>query len=282
MKGLVSIIIPCYNDGKYIGQAIQSIIEQTYSSTEIIVVDDGSDSETKNILTDLGDKIDLLIIQENKGPSAARNAGISSARGEYILSLDADDYFEPSYIEKSVKILNSYPKVGIVTCHAYIFRDEEICGEIISVGGQAEDMLIRNGILASSLFRKKVWDEVLGYDEGMLNGYEDWEFNISITEKGWEVYVIDEFLFRYRSKEKSRNSIANLSHRYDLLAYINLKHQDTFINNYTNNIKHVFSQMERIEKEKIKIESSLTYRIGTIILQPFKIILEALNIKPNK
>ncbi|WP_300438556.1 glycosyltransferase family A protein [Christiangramia sp.] len=277
MKGLVSIIIPCYNDGRYIEQAIQSILDQTYSNREIIVIDDGSNNETKNILKDLDQKIDLLITQENQGTSAARNIGISYAKGKFILPLDSDDYFEPDFIEKSVNILEKDSRVGLVTCHAHIIKDDNITGEIISVGGQAKDMLIRNGVLANSLFRKKVWEDVSGYDEKMVQGYEDWDFNISITQKGWQVYVIDEFLFNYRLKKKSRNTFANFSHKYDLLTYINLKHQDTFVNNYSENIQNLFSQMEKIEKEKIRIENSLSNRLGMVILKPIRLIRSILN-----
>lgn len=277
MEGLVSIIIPYYNDGQYIEQAIQSILDQTYSNMEIIVIDDGSNNETKNILKDLDQKIDLLITQENKGTSAARNIGISSAKGKFILPLDSDDYFEPDFIEKSVNILEKDSRVGLVTCHAHIIKDDNITGEIISVGGQARDMLIRNGVLANSLFRKKVWEDVSGYDEKMVQGYEDWDFNISITQKGWQVYVIDEFLFNYRLKKKSRNTIANFSHKYDLLTYINLKHQDTFVNNYSENIQNLFARMEKIEKEKIKIENSLANRLGRVILKPVRLIRSILN-----
>jgi glycosyltransferase involved in cell wall biosynthesis len=282
MKGLVSIIIPCFNDGQYIEQAIQSILDQTYSNMEVIVIDDGSDNETKNILRVLDDKIDLLITQNNHGTSVARNRGVSAAKGEFILPLDADDFFEPSFIEKSVNILENNSKVGLVTCHAYIIKDDSITGEIISKGGQAKDMLIRNGVLANSLFRKKVWDDVLGYDEKMVNGYEDWDFNISITQKGWQIYVIDDFLFRYRLKKNSRNTNANFSYKYDLLTYINLKHKEIFVNNYNENIKNLFFQMEKLEKEKIKIENSLANRLGSVILKPIQHIRSILNSKSTR
>lgn len=282
MKGMVSIIIPCFNDGQYIEQAIQSILDQTYSNKEIIVIDDGSDNETKNILRVLNEKIDLLITQNNHGTSVARNIGISAAKGEFILPLDADDFFEPSFIEKSVNILENNSNVGLVTCHAHIIKDDNITGEIISKGGQAKDMLIRNGVLANSLYRKKVWDDVLGYDEKMVNGYEDWDFNISITQKGWQIHVIDDFLFRYRLKKNSRNTNANFSYKYDLLTYINLKHKEVFINNYNETIKNLFFQMEKLEKEKIKIENSLANRLGRVILKPIKHIRSILNRKSTR
>tara|TARA_R100000935_G_scaffold16940_4_gene33450 strand:- start:11542 stop:12381 length:840 start_codon:yes stop_codon:yes gene_type:complete len=277
MDKLVSIIIPCYNDGAYIEKAVQSILDQTYSNKEIIIIDDGSDHKTQSVLKKLKNKVDLLIYQENKGPSVARNKGIIKSKGEYILTLDADDFFEPTFIQKAVSILNNYPKVGLVTCHANIFNENANLGEIISGGGEANDLLIRNGALASSLFRKKSWKEVHGYDEKMLNGYEDWDFNISITKAGWKIYILKEHLFNYRLKKESRNQFADFSFKFELLTYIYLKHKDIFITNYENNIINLFSRIEKLEKEKIKIKNTFTYKFGAITLQPLKFIARKIN-----
>ncbi|CAM4096802.1 glycosyltransferase family 2 protein [Gillisia limnaea] len=274
MSKLVSIIIPCYNDGDYIEQAVQSILDQSYTNKEIIIIDDGSNHKTKAVLKKLTQKIDLLITIENKGPSVARNRGVTEAKGEFILTLDADDFFEPTFIQKAVNILNSSPKVGLVTCHAHLFDENANQGEIISRGGEAKDLLFRNGALASSLFRKKSWRDVQGYDEKMLNGYEDWDFNISIVKAGWSIYVIEEYLFHYRLKEKSRNSTANFSHKYDLIAYIYIKHKDIFTNNYEENIRSIFLRMEQLEKEKLKLKNTFTYKFGDAALRPFKFIFK--------
>ena len=104
-KPLISIIIPCYNDAKYIEQSVNSALNQTYSNKEVIVVDDGSNVETKQILKKLEPKLIKLITQENKGQSTARNVGINAAKGEYILTLDSDDYFEPTFLEKLFPVL---------------------------------------------------------------------------------------------------------------------------------------------------------------------------------
>ena len=88
MTGKVSIIIPCFNDADYIEQSVQSAIDQTYQNKEIIVIDDGSDQKTKEVLKKIEPKIDKLIIQENLGVVIARNNGIEAAKGEFILTLD--------------------------------------------------------------------------------------------------------------------------------------------------------------------------------------------------
>ena len=98
---LTSIIIPCYNDAQYIEQSVLSAVNQTYPYIEVIVVDDGSNAETKKILKKLESKIFKLITQENYGQSKARNIGIEAANGDYILVLDSDDYIESTFCEKA-------------------------------------------------------------------------------------------------------------------------------------------------------------------------------------
>ena len=96
---LLSIVIACYNDADYIEQAVTSALKQTYANKEVIVVDDGSNSETTAVLKKLEPKITMLITQENQGQSIARNNGIRQATGKYILNLDADDFFETSFCD---------------------------------------------------------------------------------------------------------------------------------------------------------------------------------------
>ena len=98
-KPLISIIIPCYNDSDFIEKAVQSALHQTYPNIEVIVVDDGSNTRTKQVLHVLRPSITKLITQENKGQSTARNVGIGAAKGYYILTLDSDDFFEFSFCD---------------------------------------------------------------------------------------------------------------------------------------------------------------------------------------
>ena len=100
MKYKVSIIIACYNDPNVV-TAVKSAYAQTFHDKEIIVVDDGSKEEIKKLLKSLDQFIDVLVTQENKGQSIARNRGIKKATGQYILNLDSDDYFEDSFCEKA-------------------------------------------------------------------------------------------------------------------------------------------------------------------------------------
>lgn len=110
---VVSVIIPTYNYARFVGQAIRSVLDQTFTDYEIIVVDDGSTDETPEVLAGFGSSI-RVIRQKNKGGSAARNTGIAAARGKYIAFLDADDQWEPCKLEIQVEALERDPEVGII------------------------------------------------------------------------------------------------------------------------------------------------------------------------
>jgi len=110
---LVSVVIPTYNSAQFVGDAVKSVLEQTYSRHEIIVVDDGSTDNTKEVLQLFGERIQY-IHQENRGPSAARNTGIRLAKGAYICFLDADDLWLPGKLEVQVSFMERHKDVGLV------------------------------------------------------------------------------------------------------------------------------------------------------------------------
>jgi glycosyltransferase involved in cell wall biosynthesis len=112
---LVSVIIPTYNRAKTIERAVNSVLAQTWKKTEVIVVDDGSTDQTDEILKAFGDKIHV-ICQQNRGPGAARNAGIQEAKGEIISFLDSDDEWLPDKTERQVKLLQATESAGVKCC----------------------------------------------------------------------------------------------------------------------------------------------------------------------
>jgi glycosyltransferase involved in cell wall biosynthesis len=269
-KPLVSVIIPCYNDYMFIDEAVSSIYKQKYENIEIIIVDDGSKSRTKKKLRSLQEKGIRVLTQSNSGPSAARNNGILNSKGEYIVTLDSDDYFEPEFIIKAITVLEKFPEVGLVTSCAILFSKSGIERKVELNGGKPVDFLIQNGALASCMFRKRCWEDVGGYDEKLIQGYEDWDYNISVVKQGWKVKVIREFLFNYRIRLNSRNQVADDSHKYELMRYLYIKHKDVFIQNFDRMIEHLFKQMELLEAEKIQLRKTTTYKVGDLILGPFK------------
>lgn len=271
MKGKISIVITCYNDEAFIEKAIQSAIDQTYRNTEIIVVDDGSNSQTKQVLNIWENKVDLLITQENKGVSVARNIGITAAKGEYILVLDGDDYFEPSFCERAFRIFKEKSEVKLVTCYARWFRNEKDFQIFKPNGGELKDYLIRSCAIGNSLFRKKDWLSCGGYDEKMNRGWEDWEFFIRLHGEGGITYVIPEVLFHYRKRSDSKTSIANF-HKYDLLEYIYLKNAYLYIQNFDTGIKALINKLKQEQREKERFFLKPDFKIGHFILKPFRLL----------
>jgi glycosyltransferase involved in cell wall biosynthesis len=227
---LISIIIPCYNDGAYLPETISKLKEQSYTNFEIIVVNDGStDQATLDVLHELSGNEVTVLHKENGRMSSARNHGVKHARGSIIAALDADDYFDPSFFDKALKILDSKPEVAVVTSHIQLFGDFKQVAR--PRGGNAYNFLFSSECPACAIVRKSCWDEVGGYDENMRMGYEDWEFYIRITKQGWLVDVIQEKLLFYRQTAGSTHKNDTIPHRQELINYIIDKHHDWYLEN---------------------------------------------------
>ncbi|HEU4471855.1 MAG TPA: glycosyltransferase family A protein [Flavisolibacter sp.] len=224
---LISVVIPCYNDGVYLPETISHLQKQTFRDFEVIVVNDGStDHHTLEILDQVSSQGITVLHKANGRMSSARNYGVKHASGTYIAALDADDYFHPSFFAKAVAILDSQENTAVVTSHIQLF------GEFRKVskprGGDSYNFLFSNQCPACAMVRKNCWDAVGGYDEKMVFGYEDWEFYIRITQQGWTVHVIPEKLLFYRQTKKSTHKNDTLTHRAELVDYILDKHKDWY------------------------------------------------------
>jgi glycosyltransferase involved in cell wall biosynthesis len=269
----VTVIIPCYNDGQFVLEALESIYSQTVLPEKIIIVDDGSDVETQNILKAICNPIAQVIHQENKGVSNARNTAIALSQTDYILNLDADDYFESSYIEKAVNILNENENIGVVGCLVKILRGNIFEEEIKKpLGGSIKDFVVKNNGISGSMFRKKCWLEVRGYDEKMANGYEDWEFWIAILKRDWIMYILQEPLFIYRQKPMSRDQIALNSYDYELRKYIFLKHKEVYETHFEFYTLEILRQNSVLKNNIKKAKNSLNHSVGQFLLTPFRFL----------
>lgn len=255
----VSVIIPCFNHGKYVDEAVNSILKQTYQDFEIIIIDDGStDSFTIKKLKSYNKPKTKVIRTKNNGLPAARNKGIQEAKGEYILTLDADDKFDSSFLKKAVKILDNNQKIGVITCMIKTFG---LLDQIwYPKGGGIQDFLIENNCCSSALFRKACWSEVGAYDEKMKNGCEDWNFWIGVTARGWRIYCIKEPLFFYRVSKNAMH-IGSDEKRPELVRQI-------VINNKHVYQKHVSYVIYKEEKKIETIFDSESYKIGRRIIAP--------------
>lgn len=201
----VSIIMPCYNDGAYIEEAVASIKAQTYPDIELVIIDDGSDEpDTIAIIEKLAASGATVLHTNHLRPAGARNAGIAAATGEYILPVDSDDLIEPSYVEKAVQILDENKKIGVVYCHADLFGEQTGPWELPDYS--LDKMLLDNIVFVTAMFRKQDWEAVGGYRTTMEHGMEDYDFWLSILELDREIYQLPETLFHYRIKPVSRTT----------------------------------------------------------------------------
>jgi GT2 family glycosyltransferase/glycosyltransferase involved in cell wall biosynthesis len=194
---LVSVVVPCFNDGHYLDDSIRSVFNQTMTLFEVIVVDDGStDPDTVAIIDTLPWTRTTVIRQANAGLSAARNAGMSAARGTYVVPLDADDELEPEFLEQMVAALEPKPAAAFAACRARLFED--IDAVWIPRPYNPYQVLLSNSIIGCVLLRRDAYVAVGGYDETMRHGNEDWDLWIRLAEAGWDVVEVPEVLFRYR------------------------------------------------------------------------------------
>lgn len=204
MQPLISVVIPYFNDGLYIDEAVDSILNQTYTNVEIIIVNDCSTDpfSIEKITRYNKPKTTVIHHSTNQHLSAARNTGFRAAKGDYVLTLDADDMFTSDFLEKAIAILQTQPATGAVSAWAKGFGAREFVWQHLK-GGSLENFILTNNSVACALIRKSAWEKTGGYDEHMKEGYEDWDFWLRVTGAGYRVHVIQEPLFLYRQKPTS-------------------------------------------------------------------------------
>ncbi|MEN3322519.1 glycosyltransferase family A protein [Mariniflexile soesokkakense] len=275
----VTVVIPCYNDGKYIMEALHSVLNQTLKAEKVIIIDDGSNAETRKILETIQYENVEVVFQDNRGVCRARNVGVSLAKTDYILNLDADDYFETTFIENAINVLNGNLNIGVVGCYYKKLKGNKIGGEVIKpLGGSITNFLVKNNAMNCSMYRKKCWEQTSGYDENMVNGYEDWDFWISILKIGWHMHIIEEPLFIYRVKTISRDRKALENHDTELRNYIFNKHKQIYLDNFESFTSQLLYSNHQLKKSKLKAVNSLNYKLGSAILAPLRFLKKYIGI----
>ncbi len=250
----VSVIIPCYNQGNYVGEAVDSVLAQTYRNLEIIIVNDGStDEQTGTILESFQGGKTSVITTGNQGLAAARNTGIAAAAGEYILPLDADDRIAPSYIEQGVSLLDRESAVGIVYSRAMLFG--AVTCEWNLPRYSLQEMLRDNIIFCSALFRRSDWEAVGGYDTGMVYGWEDYDFWLSLIERGREVRQLDAQLFFYRVLADSMVRTKEKWQKIEMFTRIYHRHQAFFSSNIATWIENLVDVREPYFNSRLYVDN---------------------------
>jgi len=173
-RPLISVVIPTYQHARAVGDCIRSALAQTYPNIEIIVVDDGSTDNTQDVLREFGKRI-TVIAQKNQGGNAARNRGLSVAKGEYVLCADADVVMKPAMIEVMFEVLQKNPGASYAYS-AFRFGWKHFAG----VPFNAERLRRSNFIMTTSLVRKK---DFPGFDPA-LKRFQDWDVWLTMLERG--------------------------------------------------------------------------------------------------
>lgn len=221
---LTSVIIPNYNYGRYLRQAIDSVLAQSYVRTEILVVDDGSSDESATIVRGYGDRV-RWIQQHRAGVSAARNRGVQESHGDLVAFLDADDYWHPRKLERQLARWMNEPTVGFVHCGARILSE---IGEVIEVqldgqeGQIAEEMLLFQRLTvvctgSSILVPRAIFGDVGGFDT-RLSTSADWDLCYRIAVRHRVAFVPEELIVIRRHGTNMHANIRVMEHDM-LLAY---------------------------------------------------------------
>jgi glycosyltransferase involved in cell wall biosynthesis len=211
IPGLVSTVIPVYNRPQMLGEAVESVLAQTYRHFEVVIVNDGSTDETsavaKKYVRDYPQLVSL-INDTNSGPGAARERGRRAASGEYIQYLDSDDILDRMKFDLQVRILETDSKVGVAYCKTRHYRRGKVPQDIPwrATGERFDTMFPRLLVnrpwsTVTPMYRRTVTDAAGSWTE--LRQEEDWEYDCRIASLGTRIAYVDEFLADQRTHEFS-------------------------------------------------------------------------------
>lgn len=228
LRPLVSVVIPAYNQGLFLSDALTSVAAQTYENWECIIVNDGSTDDTGEVAQHWSNSDSRFISVHilNQGVSNARNVAVAMAKGGFILPLDGDDKISKNYIEEMVQALLADETLTVAYGGGQKFGVVEEEWELADYN--FDRLIFSNMIHVSGMFRKSDFDKVGGYDTNMHDGLEDWEFYISLLQNNGKVKKIPHATLYYRVKEESRMTGISTQKRYRLLAYLFYKHRSVY------------------------------------------------------
>jgi len=225
----ISVVIPCFNPNDYLFQTLENLYQQTLTSFEIILVDDGSSKPGSDEIFDQARTKfrDVRIVKhfQNKGLPAARNTGIAAATSEYVFFIDDDDLLHPTALEKYYLTLVQNPEMDFVNSYVVGFGAQDYRWK----GGFHESHLFLSENRNTSCFitRRKIFDEI-SFDEALRHGCEDWDFWLNAASHGLWGYTIPEFLFYYRRRENREWDVLRSNQTIEKMkTYLNEKYGTT-------------------------------------------------------
>lgn len=284
-KKLISVIIPVYDAEKFIGEAIKSVLDQTYEEYEIIVVDDGSTDNSIQIVKALSGEI-RVISQDNRGCAAACTMGMKAATGEFIQILGADDILYPTKFEKQMNIFETHEEVDVVFCDLEKFSTDsdnirkykrrKIVDRWRSKQNDLLQILLRGNIISAiTPIVKKTWYEKVGFYDKRLTNLEDWNAYLRMAQLGAKFYYVDEVLVgvRRHDENKSDNSVTMNKARLMILDHF---FQD-FDSYYSGKAKRIACSYGHLENAKL-LRANHDYRMfrrdlyGAVRMNPFLLV----------
>lgn len=207
--GLISVIVPVYNAARYVREAIDSIVAQTYDQVEIIAVNDGSTDQSLHVLSEFAEKI-TIIDSVNKGIASARNLGIAATKGHYLAFLDADDTWEANKLRLQLDHLNQNPSMDMVFCSFQEFLSPDLQGDILARRVlKAGPMKV--AAAGTMLVPRNVFDRVGLFSEELRSGeFIDWFARAK--ELGLAALFTDDCLYHRRSHDDNHTLKADRLH----------------------------------------------------------------------
>ncbi len=225
----ISVIIPCFNLGHFIDEAVQSVLAQSFQDFEILILDDGStDAATVERLASLSYPGTRVCREPNRGLAAARNFLIARASGEFLCALDADDRLHPEYFAKALQRFAADPGLTFVSAWLREFGSQE--GVWRQDRCDLATLLAEDTVLTAALVRRDVIVALGGYDEHMPSpGNEDWDLWIRVVKAGHRGTIIPEELFYYRKRPNSMSAACTSRDVHlETVRYLFRKHEDAY------------------------------------------------------
>ncbi|HOG82077.1 MAG: putative glycosyltransferase EpsE [Deltaproteobacteria bacterium ADurb.Bin022] len=262
----VTVIIPCYNMGQYIDEAVDSVFAQTMQNFEIIIVDDGStDQATTQLLSNYHRPNTRVLVTENQGLAAARNHAIRHANGEYLCALDSDDKLHPTYFEHATSRLDSDPALTFVSSWVQMFGTSDALWKQDTC--DLPTLLSECTVMTPALVRADAVRSVGGYDTQMPDqGDEDWDLWISLAERGYRGTIIPEILFYYRRRPGSMCEVCTTGETHlRLVRYIMGKHRESYQKHFTAVLNRKQADVGGLLHENYALERHISDRLQPIV-----------------
>ena len=256
---LVSVILPVYNGQKHLKEAIDSILTQSLTDFELIIINDGSTDNSKSIIDQYDDKRIIYVEQENKGLAKALNVGASYCKGDFIARMDADDISHPERFMKQYLFFRSHAKISVLaTSFSYIDKNGKYLGRSFSI---THPFLIKKKLLNSGsvvchpsvMMRRKDFLDVGGYSEIMGNRFTDYHLWVKFVKNDYKIKIIPEALLKYRITEDAVSSEFSLTPRALKLLIMLVNKEDepspTDLSNLNNSC--ITSSTSFLSREKL-------------------------------